>query len=193
MNLEMMNPMTRRMIALGLLVTLLVFFYLVLLAPYLSLYDDQRQTIAELTLRLQHYRAITAQRNSIYDELKDLEQKIQNSRYYLEKNTSTLASAELQQRIKEIIARHKGRVISTQVAADTAEGTTTRVTVKIRMRSSTEGLQKILYELESQRPLLFFDNVFIRSMPIGNARRGLAPANKLNIGFDVSAYLRAPA
>lgn len=186
------SPVARRAVAFGLLVALLVFVYLVMLAPYLSLYNDHRQTVAELTHRLQHYHGIAAQRDSINEELQSLAQKIQNGRYYLEKDAPALASAELQQRVKEIISAHHGQVVSMQVATEPTEGATGRVTLKTRMRGSIEDLQKILFEMESQRPLLFLDNAFIRSNPASNPRRAGVAHSRLDIGFDVSAYLRVP-
>ena len=112
----------------------------------------------------------------------------------LSRDTAALASADLQTLIKEAVNSVGGELISTQVIPERKEEQFTRVAVKLRMTGSTQMLRDVLHSFESNRPLLFVENLNIR--PIRNMQPqmpGRKPAkvvDKLSIDFDVVGYMR---
>ena len=91
-----------------------------------------------------------------------------------------------------MVDRSEGKLISTQVVRGRRGDRSPEVTVKVRMRGDIRALQKVLYTLETSRPILFLDNVVIKAGP---ARRragssGQTGGKQLTINFDVIGYTR---
>ena len=74
---------------------------------------------------------------------------------YLPQTAPALAAAELQQRVRAVVEAAGGTLRSTQALPPVEEGSAVRVAVSVTLTGDTGNLEKILYDLESQTPLLF--------------------------------------
>ena len=113
---------------------------------------------------------------------------------YLPQFAPALAAADLQQRVKAVVEAVGGTLRSTQALPPVEEGNAVKVAVNATVSGDTESLQKILYDLESQTPLLFIDNLDVSAREIRqrlpNGRLADYTRVQLNIQFEVSGYLR---
>ncbi len=108
-----------------------------------------------------------------------------------------LAAASLQARIKAAVEASDGRLASSQVLPPARSGPYTRVRVSVRLTIDNDGLQRLLYELESKPPLARVDNLLVSVRPaprrrLGGRRRGgpaLVP-DALDVRLTVSAPMR---
>lgn len=190
--IDRLTAVQRRAVALVLAVLLVVLFYVMLLDPVAEKYRHYDDKIAELSYRLHQYETLAKGRASHQRLLDQVKRRDLAKQYYLAKRKPALASAELQQRVKRVVDRSEGKLISTQVVRGRRGDRSPEVTVKVRMRGDIRALQKVLYTLETSRPILFLDNVVIQAGP---ARRragssGQSGGKQLTINFDVIGYTR---
>ena len=144
--------------------------------------------------RLAQLERMAASREPIQQLIASIQQDRDAVAQYLPQSAPSLAAAELQQRVKAVVEAVGGTLRSTQALPPTEEGGAVKVTVSAAMTGDTESLRKILYELESQTPLLFVDNLDVTArenrprLPSGQ----LASYTRvqLNVQFEVSGYLR---
>jgi general secretion pathway protein M len=183
-----------RLLAASLLLALLVAAAAGIGLPVWSLGQSYSERIDEQQRLLGEYQRIAAGGEGLQQEVQRLQRWQSSSKLYLRANTEALAAAELQRIVKQQAAARGGRVMSTQTLAGKQEDAFTRVTLKVRLRTDMQGMLHTLHGLESRRPLLFIDNLSIRSR---TSRRRDPTTGKpleavaLDITFEVSGFVRA--
>ena len=137
---------------------------------------------------------MAASREPIQRAIAGIQQDPAAATQYLPQSAPSLAAAELQQRVKSVVEAVGGTLRSTQALPPTEEGGAVKVTVSAAMTGDTESLRKILYELESQTPLLFVDNLDVSARENRPRLPGGQLASytrvQLSVQFEVSGYLR---
>lgn len=190
--IDRLTAVQRRAVALALAALLIVLFYLVLLNPVVEKYRQYDEKIAELSYRLNQYQTLAKDR-AVYQRLLDqMKRRDLAKEYYLAKRKPALASAELQERVKRVIDHYQAELISTQVVGAQRGERSPETTVRVRMRGDIGALQKVLYTLETSRPILFLDNVVIQVGPVRRRAEsdGQTGSNQLTTSFDVSGHTR---
>ena len=91
--------------------------------------------------------------------------------YLINASNDALAAAAVQQRLKDIAKDQNGNVLSTRVLKGATDGPFKRVTVNARIQIPLEGLQALLYELETSQPYLFLQDASVRYRPVRRRRR----------------------
>jgi len=190
-----LNDAWQRTLAVGLLLLPLALAYLAVVAPYLDHLEENRERIEDLKFQLQRLQRAAAKAPLRRRQLKTLESGRSGEQHFLKGTTPTLAAAELQNRLGEIIRSAGGETTSTQTLAGKAEGAFTRVAVRVRFTASTPALRRILHTVEAEKPLLIVENLRIR--PVRGRRdpktRKTVPVDRLNVDMRVVGYLRTPA
>jgi len=109
-----------------------------------------------------------------------------DSAEFLPEQAPALAGAYLQQRLSALVTEAGGALLSSQVLSNHADNSLfPAVTVKASLNCSMVMLHRLLYRIESHRPVLLLDNLLIQ------ARNAGAPAepDELSIRFDVTAFI----
>ncbi len=184
-----------RWLALGLLLGIVLLLAAVVVAPLISAANDCREQAEELRFRLQRARQIVARKQSVAENLEKLKRQQQALGFLSSRDTVALASADLQQFVKNAIADAGGQLNSTQVLPVTELDGLQKIAVKVRMKGSIEVLRHVLHEIETSVPLMRVEQLDIR--PVRGRRnrktRRLEPTNELNINFQVVTFMRAQA
>jgi len=186
----------QRLFALGLLIVLLVSLAAGIGWPVWSLNQVYAERIAEQRRMLGQYQRIAAGGQAVQSEVRRLQRWQSSSKLYLHANTEALAGAELQRLVKQQATASGGRVMSTQTLAGERDGAFKRVAVKARLRTDVNGMLHTLHGLESRRPLLFIDNLTIRSLTSRRRDPGsgkLFEAIDLDMTFEISGFMREEA
>ena len=194
-----MNPVatpsfTQRSLALLLLVALIGSGYLLTTQVWLAQYRHYESNTERLLSRLHNLQRLTAARPQLEGAIQNVRNDATSAAYFLPPATPALAAAALQQRVKSLIEESGGTLLSTQTLPVSEEGGAVRVAVSVTLQGNVEMLQKTLHGLESQKPLLFIDNLEINArqyrarLPTGQ----IAPVTtvQLNGQFEVAGYLR---
>ena len=156
---------------------------------------DFRKEIEELQFQYIRFSKLVEQRDNISKQLEQLKQQKTDTTGFLEDKPESLAAADLQDRIKNIIESKGGNLISTQVVQQESSATFPAVRIRIQMRAGIKALQEITYSLESGEPTLLLDNVYLqkrnRSITRRSAFKSTAQtmADLIEVRFEVTGYI----
>lgn len=160
----------------------------------LARHEYYQEHIERIQDRLERANSLLAQRPELEKQIKRVKQNESSNAYYLNQASPTIAATDLQQRVKTAIESNGGQLMSTQILPETSEGAFTKVAIRVQMTGDTEALQKTLYALEAQTPLLFVDNIQIRARPVRQPRRSRTEQPSVQISlttqFELAGYLR---
>jgi general secretion pathway protein M len=168
-------------------------FHLVVDRGLLGRYRYYQAQMEQLQGRLEQLERMAASREPIQQLIARIEQDRSVAAQYLPQSAPALAAAELQQRVKAVVEAAGGTLRSTQALPPVEEGNAVKVTVSAAMTGDTDSLRKILYDLESQTPLLFVDNLEVTAREtrprLPGGRLASYSRVQLNTQFEVSGYL----
>ncbi|MEQ1738507.1 MAG: type II secretion system protein GspM [Methyloglobulus sp.] len=187
------NPQTQRWLAVGLLVFVVLLVSLILVAPIISKGLELNESKENLAFTLKKYEQILAGKDAIVGNIAAIKQQHENQGYFNNQGTSALASAQMQEFIKQAIVQAGGQLSSTQVLPPTNKDKFSRITVSVRMTGNIEVLRAVLYKLETSTPLIVIEQLDIRPMRSVRNRitRQIEPSNDLNINFQAIGFMRA--
>ncbi|MDH5324423.1 MAG: type II secretion system protein GspM [Gammaproteobacteria bacterium] len=186
----------RKFLAMALLGMFLSAVYLLLVYPMQEQYTELEQRHARLLQQLVRYDQALAMRESYLEQINTLNTDKALLEYFLEESTAELASASLQQKIKQIIQKNEARLNSSQMLVSNATAKQALslypVTLKVVMKADMRAMQRIFYELVNARPVLFVHDVNIKSH--GNRRflQTTDGTQMLDVVFQLTAYMRPP-
>ena len=185
----------QRLGALALLLLVVIgTFYLVVDHVLVARYRFYRERLEQQQGRLEQLERMAASREPIQQLIAKIQQDRNITAQYLSQSAPPLAAADLQQRVKTVVEAAGGTLRSTQALPPVEEGNAVKVAVNATVSGDTEILQKILYDLESQTPLLFVDNLEVSARAVRqrlpNGRLAGYSRVQLNIQFEISGYLR---
>ncbi|MEW8029256.1 MAG: type II secretion system protein GspM [Candidatus Thiodiazotropha sp.] len=180
--------------------TILILLLLVVLAlaiyPAWTMNTAYNARIEDTQFQIQRYQRIAKQDDRYQLEFNNLKRNQQSDLRYLQSKTDSLANAELQRRIKQVVAAGQGEIISTQTAQISHEEMLNKVAIRVRMKSNLENLKKIMHQLETQNPYLFVENISLRSRHL--PRRRLPKTKEiarelrmLDMEFLVAGYIKS--
>ena len=185
-----LSPPASRIVAVGLLLSLIAAAYSFCIAPVWHAYTANKEAIAEQEELLHRYQRLAADAADLSQRLALLRSKPMSGEGYLQGDNETLVSARLQSRIRDVIQAGGGRLTTTQVLAGVDDDGFRRIGVRVTMTADTLELQKVLHRLEGDRPYLFLDNVDVS----GEQSRGRdGRDDALTISFDAYGFMRAGA
>jgi general secretion pathway protein M len=190
-----LSPPLSRALALTVLFVAIAGTWSLAVQPVLDVIFAGEQELTSAATLLARYRAVAEMRAATQAQLDTLRRDPMAGRLVLEGNNAQVAAAELQNRLKRLIESNGAVMKSAQVLPTRDEGNFRRTTLRITMEADTEGIQKIFHSLETSSPLLFIDNVEVRSRQL-NSLRQQQPTKRmadLIVGFDVYGYLRVAA
>lgn len=176
------------------MIALLLLVYLILLLPLQILTGDYRDTAENQRFKLQRLKQAVSEKDLILQRLDKIKALSQGNEAFLPTGVPSIASAELQSRIKQIVGQAGGELSSTQVIPEQNEENAIRIGVKARLNASTPTLRQILHDFESGKPYLFIDNLNIRPIrqPRNPKDKNAGEDDKLSVDFDVIGYMQAP-
>jgi general secretion pathway protein M len=183
-----LSPPVSRALALALLVGLIAAAYVGVVQPIIDSHAGQQGEIARLEDNLARFRRVAGQQASREAELAALKQRAAGEDGLLRGANETLMAAAIQNRIKALVDGAHGELKSMQILPPQADGRLRRITVRGQIAMTIEAAQRVFHELESGEPLLFLDNVGIRSREETRGRRERTDTGVLDIRLDVYGY-----
>ena len=182
-----------RSLALALLLAALLGAYQLVLLPVLAAWRQTESEIEQAQTLLARYRALAEQRAQLAERVRAQEEAAETVAGYLTGPSDALAAAALQDRVKSVIERAEGELRSTQILPAQAVETgvsARRTAVRIQFGVSVEGLQEVLYELETGEPYLFVDDLSIRERRVRRRRNAPETEAVLDVSVEISGYVR---
>lgn len=185
-----MSTTQSRYLALLLLLFVVASFVSLLIFPYVSAYSAQAGEIDRKQRQITTYEQLAASEDALQQELALLKRSNPAAAYFVDGETPALASARMQQYVKQIIERNGGELISTQIVQQETASDASSTTLNVTLRTDVNASSQILYLLESGKPLLFLDKVTISTRLVRGTGTTATPQIALDMSFDVTGYLR---
>jgi general secretion pathway protein M len=182
--------------ALGRLLAATLFVFLIggiaggVVMPVLDALAEAELSNDEYQLALGRGRALDRELKSVKAQLADIRQVQAAQSGFLDGANDSLATAQLQSRVKTIIETSGGELRSTQVLPVRDEGKFRRIIVRGQMAANIAAMQRIFYDIESASPYLFLDNIDIRARPSPRAQDNVPTDPMLDVRFDLYGYVR---
>ena len=170
-----MNPASRLGKAIppvAMLVLFVVIMVALAAAPYTRL-GMNKQNIEEKRVLLAKIRKNLIKQATLGQENERLAALSQEASYLLEGATTGIAGATLQKLVIELVRNHNGAASSFQILAPEKDHNLTRIAVSLTIRIGIDGLRNFLYDLETGMPLIFINDLTVRSPD--NVRKTAGP------------------
>jgi general secretion pathway protein M len=197
-----LSPLVRRLTALTILVGACLTVWSLVVNPIGALFAEYNGSIDNSRQLLSRYSRLAKQRPVLEAAVDGLAENEHYRDLVLAGSSVDLMGATLQKQMTDVILRHGGLVRSTQLLADEVEGNFQKIRIRVNMTGDMESFFNVLHAIESARPLLFLDNVYIKGSQVSGAfakRRkvlaGVTPtpdSARLQVAFDVLAYGGVP-
>lgn len=154
-----------RLLAMGLLLAALAVVVQLAVVPAWKAYASQGQRLEIAHGQLERFQRLAAQLPSLRGQVARLRDEDALAPYLVQAPNDALAAAELQERLKAITLAHDGRILSTRVLKGATDGAFERVVVEARLEITLEGLQDLLYEVDTKKPYLFVEELSVMQRP----------------------------
>lgn len=188
--IQIKSQQHRCILSVIILLLLLSVVVITLIAPWwqkMSFYDDQANDMAE---RIGRYQRLIDSKDELHAELAKFRQQQMKRGYFLKAGNRELAAAQLQKTVKELVTPAGGTLVSTQTIAQNNKDDQGKVVVRVRMKGDVDALTSVLHAIESGHPLMFVENLTVRSRKTVRGRRGARKTvYNLDVNFDLASYL----
>ncbi len=182
----------QRWLAVGLLLAVLLLVGLLVILPIVNKAMELSEEKNNLVFKLQQYERIMARKEAVTESVNAIKEQYQEHALLNSQGTAALASAEVQESIKQAIVEAGGQLSSTQALPVVDKNDFSRITVSVRMTGSSEVLRAVLYKIETSTPLIVINQIDIRPMRgvRNKITRQIDPSNELNINFQAVSFMR---
>ena len=191
--LNKLSTNSRRAVALLILLALVAIVIAVTLLPVRTALVSYDESIADLEFRLRKYDALAQLQVPLKVRLESLTSKQASAEGLLKGESQAIAGANLQALFKQIVLQAGGRLESTQVLPGAASGVIDWIGIRAQFSGDIETLQRVLYSIEFNKPILFVDKIEVRTKRIRRSRRRnppVAQSQVLSVSLEISGYRR---
>lgn len=173
----------------GVAASVLLLSILGVMVPWWGALQNYRSTIETSAEQVASYRALIASESAVRKAKQEFAAARSDAGLFIEAGNADLAAAQLQTKVKEIVAASGGTLVSTQNLPSSSQDDPGKVIVRVRMKGDVDALAKVLYEVEAHRPLMLVDDLDIRSRKTVTGRRGQRrTVFSLDADFNLAAF-----
>ncbi len=180
----------RCLISAVLAIALLVLLGLAVILPWwnqMALYEEEALDAAE---RMGRYQSLIASKQNLAKELQQLRADQNKQGVFITAPSTELAAAQLQKQAKDAVSQAGGTLVSTQNLAPDPEDMSEKIRVRVRMKGDAGALADVLHSIESAHPLMFVENLKVKSRrTVKGRRKNRVTTYSLDVNFDLAGYL----
>jgi general secretion pathway protein M len=190
--MQMLNNTQQRWLALGLLFGIIISISALIVVPWVNRLSEINDDIDEQVFRIKRYQRVIASREEVLMDVEEGRKEINALGYFNTQESSSLATAELQNSIKAMAVDAGGELSSSQVLPNKEQDGLIRIAVKVKLTGDMEMLRAILYEIEIKKPFLVIENVTVIPAPKKRNRktRKTELTGNIVVTLEVSSYMR---
>ena len=190
--MQTLNDKQQRWLAIGLLLITIMSIALLIFMPWYNSLTKTLEDIDEQIFRDKRYQRVIASREEVLTEIEQGRIEINSLGYFSAQTKPSLAAAELQKRLKEMVQNADGEISSTQVLPNKDADGLLRITVKVKLTGDMEMLRNLLFEIDVEKPLMMIENLTIVPSPAKRNRktRKREQTGKIVVTLEVSSYIR---
>lgn len=157
------EDMLGKILAVGLLALALAFIYAAGIRPLQQFYSARQEEIAEKRDRVQRLDRVAAELPNLRRTLATLRDSTRNTRFLLTGSSDTIAAADLQSKIKDVVSQAGAEMTSAESLPPVPRGEFRKVGIRAVVIGDLEMLAAILRSIQAAYPPLFIDEIAIRN------------------------------
>lgn len=180
---DSLSPLTRKIVALGLVVIAVLGALNLFILPVTDLHAAREGEIARARRQIAAYRQVLARAPALKTRIERIKADPGRRRGLLAAANPVLAGAQLENMLKTIVQANGGTLRSTRMQPQAGDGPE-RVQVTLDFTADAAALLTIIRKIETAVPWLTTDNVQIRTAPIRQER-----TVPISARMDVSAFV----
>ena len=194
--------LVRRVVAVSLLFVAIAGIYSLTIHPYMKVMNDYREEMVSLSDRVERFNRLIRQKEIFQKQLRTVKNDRVSGQYLIKADTVTLASAALQQKVKQVVKTKGAQLVSTQGSlpanylekqkSDELKGGYP-VSMKVAMKASLDSAYEVFHTLESgTNPLVVIDEVSIGRIHQGR-RLNVSSGNEqliLDVRYTITAHMK---
>lgn len=142
--------------------------------------EQSRTELAALRKAIAHEGALRKENTALAARDKDASQLL------LQGETTGIAGANLQKLLGGLVSAHGGTTSSVQILPPVEDGNLMRIPMSLSISVGIDGLRDIVHGLETGLPLIFIDDIAVRSPLYGADAHFLGP---LDVTLQVSGFV----
>jgi general secretion pathway protein M len=178
-----------RLSAFTLLILLVAALHVILGQPLIDSFREHRASIVASKGMLARYQQLNSSRAQMHGRLQQVQEAYESQGRLLTGQSSQLAGADLQNRLKYLVEANNAELGSMQLLSVREEEGFRRISVTISFTSAIDSLRSIIYEIETQAPYLFVKKLELRrNRSLINAST-LDDADELKITLEAFGYM----
>jgi general secretion pathway protein M len=167
---------------------LLLLLYLAVVSPLLSLEESWSQELTRQTQILSRYQNLLGSKDRVIEANKSMKAAlVQMEAQFLSGVSPAVASAELQEILKNLVKDHGVQMTSAKVLQPREAGPYLEVPVQVQLSATISQLVTLLYRLEHEKKLLFIPELNINAPRWVKGQKG---DNPLQINLVVTGVIK---
>jgi len=169
----------------------MLYLFVSLLMSVFSLQLEAQQDYEDAQFQLNKYQSIVANQDLYEAENQGLTAMAVNDSHYLTAENQSLAVAEFQQEVRQLIQQAGANLVSMQIekVKEDAENGIRPVTMKLHLRLNDEALVNVLHQLESRQPVGFVYNMNIKRQASRGKKRSTAEHTTLDTHIEYTTFM----
>jgi len=181
----------------GILMLVLFIAWILLVMPYLDLWQDRISDIEILQKKHASLSLMIANREMYGQQYRTITDSRGLQEIFLNNKTGALADVKLQRIIKQAVASSGGKLLQSIIASRKVERNDNRsteaeasksVTVNIRMQGSIKSIYSALHQLENSRPFILISNLEIIDSRSRYRTAATAEGTYYRARYDATAF-----
>ncbi|MBI5321180.1 type II secretion system protein GspM [Bradyrhizobium sp.] len=185
-----LSPLTRRIIAWGILANLCWAAGMFVVFPLLNQVASEREAIVSSREMLARYRQLEADTPRIKAQIEELRGAAGNQRYYFISASSALATAEMQNTIRGLVSASGAVLRSSKGLQASVEQGFDRVGIDLEVTASTAELVALLRAIAGAEPIVLVDRLFAQVPETGTTSAAVDGQPAIAVTLRLVSYAR---
>jgi general secretion pathway protein M len=181
------DPQRSRQLAVALLVAAVLGIIALLALPTWLLYNRYDRVLAERRDQVERFSRIAATRAEVARQLEAMRGK-DTKKFFLRSGAAALSAAEAQEYIRGMVDSAGGRLVTMQALPAKEEGRYRQVSAQVQLAANIHALRRILHAVESHVPMLFIENLTVKTQVPGNFKPAPGAEPEMFVTFDMHGY-----
>lgn len=181
------DPQHSRQLAVALLVAAVLGIIALLALPTWLLYNRYDRVLAERRDQVERFSRIAATRAEVARQLEAMRGK-DTKKFFLRSGAAALSAAEAQEYIRGMVDSAGGRLVTMQALPAKEEGRYRQVSAQVQLAANIHALRRILHAVESHVPMLFIENLTVKTQVPGNFKPAPGAEPEMFVTFDMHGY-----
>jgi general secretion pathway protein M len=181
------DPRRGRQLAVTLLVLAIVGVVSLLALPTWYLYKRYDRELADRRDKVERFSRLAATRPDVARQLEAMRGK-ETRKFFLRSGAAALSAAEAQEYVRGMVESAGGRLITMQALPAKEDGRYRQVSAQVQLAANIQALRKILHAVESHVPMLFIENLTVKTQVPGNFKPAPGAEPEMFVTFDMHGY-----